>query len=52
MFGRLLGLETKDRLSPSIAVAVYTALQGAHILRVHDVFETKKAIEIAALLSE
>ncbi len=52
MFGRLLGLETRDRLAPSIAVAVYTALQGVHILRVHDVFETKKAIEIAKLLSE
>ncbi len=52
MFGRLLGLETENRLAPSIAVAVYTALQGVHILRVHDVFETKKAIEITSLLSE
>ncbi len=52
MFGRLLGLDVEDRLSPSIAVAVYTALQNVFILRVHDVFETKKAVEITKLLSE
>ncbi len=52
MFGRLLNLKPEDRLYPSIAVAAYTALQGVFILRVHDVFETKKAVEIIKLLSE
>jgi len=52
MFGRLLGLDVDKRLSPSIAVAVYTTLQNVFILRVHDVFETKKAVEITKLLSE
>ncbi len=52
MFGRLLGLDVDKRLSPSIAVVVYTTLQNVFILRVHDVFETKKAVEITKLLSE
>ena len=52
MFGRLLGLKEKDRLAPSLAVAVYTTLQNVFILRVHDVFETKNAVKITRILSE
>lgn len=52
MFGRLLNLEAEQRLAPSIAVAVYVALQGAFIVRVHDVFETVNALKIVKFLSE
>ncbi len=52
MFGRLLNLKTKQRLAPSLAVAVYAALQGVFMVRVHDVFETVNAIRIVNFLSE
>jgi dihydropteroate synthase len=38
------GLEGSDRLIPSVAVALYAALKGASILRVHDVRETREAL--------
>jgi dihydropteroate synthase len=38
------GLEDSDRLIPSVAVALYAALKGASILRVHDVSETREAV--------
>lgn len=42
--GRTAGLGESDRLLPSVAVAVYAALKGASILRVHDVRETREAL--------
>jgi dihydropteroate synthase len=44
--GRTPGLEDSDRLHPSVAVAVYAALKGASILRVHDVGATREALAI------
>lgn len=44
--GRTPGLEHSDRLQPSVAVALYAALKGASILRVHDVRETAEALRI------
>lgn len=44
--GRVPGLEESDRLHPSVAVAVYAALKGASILRVHDVKATVEALRI------
>lgn len=38
------GLEDSDRLIPSVAVALYAALKGASILRVHDVSQTREAV--------
>ena len=46
--GNTPGLEKSDRLHPSVAVAVYAALKGASILRVHDVKATAEALRIVA----
>ena len=46
--GKTAGLEASDRLQPSVAVAVYAALKGASILRVHDVRETREALAMIA----
>ncbi len=51
--GKILGLASKDRLEGSIAAAVISVLQGAHILRVHDVAAVKRAVQIAeAIMNE
>jgi dihydropteroate synthase len=52
MIGRLLGLELSARLAPSIAVALFSAIKGAGVIRVHDVFDTKQALKMWSLLSE
>lgn len=44
------GLEESDRLIPSVAAALYAALKGASILRVHDVQETREALDLVAAL--
>jgi len=44
--GNTPGLENSDRLHPSVAVALYAALKGASILRVHDVKATVEALKI------
>jgi dihydropteroate synthase len=45
--GSLLGLPVDERLEGSLAAAVACILNGAHILRVHDVKETKRAARVA-----
>lgn len=37
MIGQLLNVGPSERLSGSLACAVIAAMQGAHIIRVHDV---------------
>lgn len=44
------GLEASDRLAPSLAAAVYAALKGASVLRVHDVKETREALAMVDAL--
>lgn len=44
--GKTPGLENSDRLHPSVAVAVYAALKGASILRVHDIRATAEALRM------
>jgi len=44
--GAVLEKEVNDRLTGSIAVAVYAALKGVGIIRVHDVDETNQALQI------
>jgi len=46
LMGRLLNLEVEERLSPSIAIASYCALNNVAVLRVHDVFETVFAVKM------
>jgi dihydropteroate synthase len=48
MIGHALGLEKEDRLIPSVALAVMAFERGAGILRVHDVKETRQALDMAA----
>ena len=44
--GTLTGLPVEDRLEGSIAATVIAALNGAKIIRVHDVKESKRALQI------
>lgn len=44
--GKTLDLEVDRRLEGSLAAACYAVLNGADIVRVHDVAETKKALTI------
>ena len=47
MIGQVLGLEnTDERLMGSVALALLAAQRGAAILRVHDVLETRQAIDV------
>ena len=51
--GKLLGKENPaDRLFGSIAAEVISVLNGADIIRTHNVLETKDAIEVASKLSK
>ena len=43
-----LGESPDKRLAGSLAAALHAAAQGAHILRVHDVAETRQALAVAA----
>ncbi|EOS95668.1 dihydropteroate synthase [Erwinia tracheiphila] len=46
MIGQLLNVGPSQRLTGSLACAVIAAMQGAHILRVHDVRETVEAMRV------
>ena len=47
MIGQMLGIQQADqRLIGSVAMALLAAQRGAAILRVHDVLETKQAIDV------
>ncbi len=48
--GKLLGVEVGDRLEGSLAAAVAAVLAGAHVLRVHDVRATVRAVRLAAAI--
>jgi dihydropteroate synthase len=48
--GKLTGRNTEDRMAASLAGAVWCALHGAAVLRVHDVKETVDALRMAAKL--
>ncbi len=51
--GKLLGQENpSDRLFGSIAAEVVSVLNGADIIRTHNVLETKDAIKVASKLSK
>lgn len=46
MIGAVLGRETGQRLSGSLALAALAVAQGARILRVHDVAETRDVVRM------
>jgi dihydropteroate synthase len=52
MIGRLLQLEVEDRLIASVILATYAMLQGAAIVRVHDVAETVQAVQLLQAIDQ
>jgi len=52
MLGALTGLSVTERMVPSVAAAVISAMKGAKILRVHDVKETRQALQIFSAVEE
>lgn len=44
--GKITGLKEEERLEGSIAAACYSVMHGADIVRVHDVLETRKALQV------
>jgi dihydropteroate synthase len=48
MLGSILGRRDADRLSASVALAIMAALQGARIIRAHDVGATVDALKVVA----
>lgn len=52
MLGEITGRDVSERLPASLAVATIAAMQGAAIIRVHDVRETVDAIKVVSALQE
>jgi dihydropteroate synthase len=48
--GKLLGVDTENRLPASLACAILTVGDGAQIIRTHDVAETVQAIRMAEII--
>lgn len=46
MFGKILNVETEDRLYGSLAGALLALMQGANIIRTHDVKETMDILKV------
>ncbi|MDO8954060.1 MAG: dihydropteroate synthase [Gammaproteobacteria bacterium] len=46
MIGELLNIPIEERLAGSLALAILAAVNGAEIIRVHDVLETVQAIKM------
>lgn len=46
--GKVLGDKEADRTAATLGISVAIALQGAQVLRVHDVAETKQALKLFA----
>lgn len=50
MLGALTGLPVTERMVPSVVAASWAAMHGADIVRVHDVAETRQALQILTAL--
>lgn len=50
VLGQMTGNDVDARLYASVAAAVVSAMQGAHLLRVHDVKATVEALKVVAAL--
>ena len=50
--GRLTGAPVQERLAASVAALVFCVLHGAQVVRVHDVKESRQAVEVAQALLE
>jgi dihydropteroate synthase len=52
MIGELTGKDVGQRMAGSVATALYAAMCGAHVVRVHDVAETVDALNVWSALSQ
>lgn len=52
MIGKLLGVDVKERLPASLALAVLAVERGASLVRAHDVAETWQALQMCIALQE
>ena len=50
--GKLTGCDVAERVAPSIAALAFCVLSGAHVMRVHDVRESRAAMAVIAALKE
>ena len=51
--GKILDLPPQERLEGTIAASILSIINGAHILRVHDVASVKRAVLVAeAIINE
>ncbi|WP_458747639.1 dihydropteroate synthase [Candidatus Nitrosocosmicus sp. T] len=48
--GSLFGLDIEDRLIPSIIAEMYSVMNGASLVRTHNVKETRQAIEMLEMI--
>jgi dihydropteroate synthase len=52
VIGTMTGTDSPaDRLGGSVGAAVWCAMNGASVVRAHDVKETKQALDVARLLA-
>ena len=51
MIGQLTGTELSERMPGSVIAAALAAMKGAAIVRVHDVAQTRDALQVSAALS-
>ena len=51
MIGQITGKPVDQRLAGSLTLAVISAMSGADIVRVHDVTETRDALDIVGALN-
>jgi len=52
MLGMLTGRPVDERLSASLGAAAFAMWRGAHVLRVHDVPETRDVVQVVGALME
>jgi dihydropteroate synthase len=50
--GGVLGLPVQDRLEGTLATVVVSVLRGVHIIRVHDVKETVRAVRMTEAIAQ
>ena len=50
--GNVLNLDVKERLEGTLAVAAYAALKGVNIIRVHDVVQTRRVIDMIKAIKD
>ena len=50
--GNVLNLDVSERLEGTLAVVAYTSLKGVNIIRVHDVMQTRRVIDMVKAIKD